>query len=133
MRTLGVVAVLVLAAPAFGQSITVTYDDCVELTRHIPADDVKYRPDADPDVAPADLPGRRRIQVPREFEIPISVELQKRFNLPPAPHTDLYKSEAMIGVVTYKDGRAWFNGLPIGADDEKEIGYLCRDRLNARR
>lgn len=129
MRKLAILVVLLVTAPAWAQTIAITADDCVELTKHVPDADVKYRPDTDPDVAPADLGSRRRIQVPREFSIPITVELQKRFNLPPPPHADNYKAEAQIGTVAWKDGRAWFNDQPLGSDDERAIAYLCRERL----
>jgi hypothetical protein len=130
MRKLVWLLALLLAAPAAAQSIVVSYDDCVELTKHMPDADVKYRPDADPDVAPADIGGRRRIQVPKEFVIPITVELEKRFGI---PSSNQYKAEAYIGAVEWKDGRAWFNGQPLGSDDQRVIGYLCRDRVNAQR
>jgi hypothetical protein len=130
MRKLASLLALLLAAPAGAQSIVVTYDDCVELTQHIADADVKYRPDADPDVVPADIGGRRRIQVPKEFVIPITVELEKRFGI---PSNDQYKAEAVIGAVEWKDGRAWFNGQPLGSDEQRVVGYLCRDRVNAPR
>jgi len=130
MRMLASLLALLLAAPAAAQSIVVSYDDCVELTKHIPDADVKYRPDADPDVAPADIGRRRRIQVPKEFRIPITVELEKRFGI---PNINQYKAEAHIGVVEWKNGRAWFNGQPLGSDEQRAIGYLCRERVNAQR
>jgi hypothetical protein len=130
MRKLASLLALLLAAPAGAQSIVVTYDDCVELTKHIADADVKYRPDADPDVVPADMGGRRRIQLPKEFVIPITVELEKRFGI---PNNNQYKAEAFIGAVEWKDGRAWFNGQPLGSDEQRVIGYLCRDRVNAPR
>jgi len=130
MRMLALLLALALAAPAAAESIVVTYDDCVELTKHVPDADVKYRPDADPDVAPADIGGRRRIQAPKEFRIPITVELAKRFGI---PNNNQYKAEAEIGVVEWKNGRAWFNGQPLGSDEERAIGYLCRERVNAQR
>ncbi len=130
MRKLVVLIPLLLAAPALAQTFTITADDCVELTKHIPDNDVKFRPDADPDVAPADLKGRSRIQVPREFNIPITVELEKRFGI---PANNKYKAEPQIGMVEWKNGRAFFNGQPLGSDEERVIGYLCRDRLSARR
>jgi hypothetical protein len=130
MRMLASLLALLLAAPAAAQSIVVSYDDCVELTKHIPDADVKYRPDADPDVAPADIGGRRRILVPKEFRIPITVELEKRFGI---PNNNQYKAEAHIGVVEWKNGRAWFNGQPLGSDEQRAIGYLCRERVNAQR
>ena len=130
MRKLASLLALALAVPAAAQSIVVSYDDCVELTKHVPDADVKYRPDADPDVVPADIGGRRRIQVPKEFVIPITVELEKRFGI---PNNNQYKAEAYIGAVEWKDGRAWFNGQPLGSDEQRAIGYLCRERVNAQR
>ena len=130
MRRLVMLLPLCFAAPAFAQSLTVTYDDCVAITRHYPDADVKYRPDEDPDVAPADLGGRKRIQMPKNFTIPIDVNLQKRFGIPADP--TMYTDKAWIGVVEWKDGRAWFNGQPLGADGEREIGLLCRDRMSKR-
>lgn len=130
MRQLAFLVALLLSAPVAAQNLVITADDCVELTKHVPDADVKYRPDADPDVVPADLGKRRRIEVPRQFSIPITVELEKRFGI---PNNNQYKAEARIGTVEWKDGRAWFNGQPLGSDEERAVARLCRERLDARR
>ena len=126
------IAVAPLAATA--QTVTITQASCAQLTRHVPAADVEYKPGVDVGgrkVVPADLGGGPQIKVPESFSIAITVEIAHRLGIPafpdPAqPQKDLYKPEANIGVVTYRDGKFWFNDQPLQDESEAALSDLCQ-------
>ena len=132
---------MLLAAmpPAVAQDqarVTITRSDCQRLVRHVPAPDVAYQPGVDVNgrpVAPADLGSGVRIKVPEVIEIPIDVDLQDRFGIP--PNRELFKADAFIGsvVVTVKDGRAYFNGQPLQDEAEFALTQRCQEILSDRR
>lgn len=139
MRTVpAILAVLAVLAPASGwaETVVVTAATCEALATYVPAPDVNYRPGVDVNgnpVAPADLGGTPQIKVPEDIVVTITVELARTLGIPafpdPAhPQNDIYKPEASIGVVTYKDGRFAFNGQPLQSDAEAELAKLCQRR-----
>ena len=135
MRNL-IAIVLVLALPATAaaaETLTMSKAECRKLVRHQPSADVAYQPGVDVRgrrVAPADLGGGTTIAVPQEIEIPITVELEKTIG---AAASGLYKPEANIGKVVYKNGRAWFNGQPLETGANADVVAACRRKINAKR
>jgi hypothetical protein len=122
-------AILAFAAlPAAAQTITITPQSCAQLTRHTPRADVEYKPGQDvvngKKVVPADMSDTPPIKIPENFDIAITVEIQKRLGIPIV--ADLYKPEANIGTVSYVDGRFYFNGQPLQSDAEAELSELCQ-------
>lgn len=64
----------VLAQPA---TVTVTREDCLRLVRHVPSADTTYRPGVDVygrAVAPADLDGGVRIELPDSYSFDIEIQ-----------------------------------------------------------
>jgi hypothetical protein len=58
--------------------------DCNRFVRHHPSADVEYKPGVDvrgKAVAPADLPGSRRIKLPDSYEFDITLQVFKRLRL----------------------------------------------------
>ena len=131
MRTaIFILSAAVFAAPASAQTVSITYEECQRFTRHVPDDDVTYKPGVDAQgrsVAPADLNGGFKIDPPTEFSIPVTIDLQKRFGLPMDPN--LFQTEAQIGNIVYRDGRAWFNGQPLPLENRSEIIRVCKELL----
>ena len=122
-------------AAAGAETVTITEQSCAQLTRHVPRADVEYRPGTDvmngKKVVPADLNDTPPIKVPENFTIAITVELAHTLGIPafpdPAhPERDLYKPEANIGTVEYKDGHVTFNGQPVQNDAEAALSELCQ-------
>ncbi|GIL38602.1 hypothetical protein [Roseiterribacter gracilis] len=138
MRKL-LVALLLTASPAVAQTVTVDQSACRLATRHVPAADVEYKPGRDvvngKPVAPADI--SPPLQVPRNFQIVIAVDVAKKlqalggtstattnpnqFGLPPGG-----EAKAYIGAVTVDGDRLSFNGQPLTDDLENEFAALCR-------
>lgn len=51
--------------------------------------------------------------------IPITIDLQKRLGIPANPN--LFKPEAQLGVVSFKDGKVFYDGQPIGDSAQAAI------------
>ena len=122
------VSVALLAGAAGAQTISITEPSCAQLTRHTPRADVEHRPGQDvvngKKVVPADLNAALPVKVPESFQIPITVEIEKRLGIPVMPH--LYKPEAIIGTISYRDDRFYFNDQPLQDDAEATLAELCR-------
>jgi hypothetical protein len=85
-----------------------------------------YTPGVDAEgkaVPPADLPSSTPPLKLDNFPIEIDVNLQKRFGIP--ANSALFKGTAIIGFVTIQDGRAYFNGQPISANEEAMMQAAC--------
>ncbi len=108
-------------------TVAITRADCARLVAHLPGPDVAYRPGVDVlgrEVAPADLNGGARIQVPETIRIPIEVDLLARFGIPADPA--LFEGDAEIGEVVYRDGRFTFNGQPLQDEAAAELAQRCQ-------
>ena len=135
MRTLvttaafSVAIILVYAAEA--QTVTVRAADCAQLVQHVAASDVAFKPGVDLQgrfVAPADLGGSVQIDPLTEFSIPVTVDLQKRLNIPVDPN--LFQTQNFtVGVVTWKDGKGYFNGQPLQSDQSERLAALCQKQM----
>jgi len=129
---ISIVAALLIGlngAAALAETVTISVTECRKLVRHYPSADVAYRPGVDVrgrPVAPADLGGEPKIAAPEAFEIDITVELERTIGAAPS---GLYKPEAEIGKVTYKNGRAWYNGQPLQTEANAEIVGACRAKM----
>ncbi len=123
-----IIVALSLATPAAAQSVKITSADCARLvTKHVPAPDVAYTSGVDVRgraVAPADLGGAPQIRIPDQINIPITVDLQKRLGIPANPN--LFKPEAQLGVVSFKDGKVFYGGQPIGDSAQVAIAAECQ-------
>lgn len=118
------------AAAGAAETVTVTRADCARLVTHVPDPGVAYRPGVDVrgrPVAPADLGGTPTIKLPDEIEVPVTLDMLARYGLP--ANSSLYKlDDTRIGTarVRVKDGRAWFNGAPLGDEESFALARACR-------
>ncbi len=121
---------LLAASPAAAHetaTVTITRADCARLVDHVPCPDVAYQPGVDVygrEVAPADLGGAPRIELPETILIDIEVDLFERFGIPANPA--LYEADAEVGAVLYQDGRFTFNGQPLQDEAEAELAARCQ-------
>ncbi len=122
---------LLAAAPAAAHetaTVTITRADCARLVEHVPGPDVAYQPGVDVygrEVAPADLGGAPRIELPETILIDIEVDLQARFGTP--ENEVLFDPDAEMGWVVYQDGRFTFNGQPLQDEAEAELAARCQN------
>jgi len=125
--------------------VRVTRADCDRITRHVPGADVAYRPGVDPRgraVAPAELGGETgRIDVaPDSIRIPITRPLRQFFGVPGntaqfetrGARVAPFAAEAEIGVVTIREGRAYFNDTSLADPAAHAIAEACRQQQTRR-
>ena len=108
-------------------AVTISRADCDRLVAHVPSPDVAYRPGMDAHgrpVAPADLDGGVRLDLPEDIVIEIEVDLFERFGIPADPAS--YQADALIGLVEYRDGRFTFNGQPLQDEDAAALAERCQ-------
>ena len=122
---------LLAASPAAAHetaTVTITRADCARLVEHVPGPDVAYQPGVDVygrEVAPADLGGAPRIELPETILIDIDIDLLVRFGIPANPA--LYDADAEVGEVAYRDGRFTFNGQPLQDQAQAELAARCQE------
>ncbi len=122
---------LLAAAPAAAHektTVAITRADCARLVAHVPGPDVAYQPGVDVygrEVAPADLGGAPRIELPETILIDIEIDLQARFDIPIDPTQ--YDPDAEVGEVAYRDGRFTFNGQPLQDEAQAELAARCQE------
>ncbi|WP_254869647.1 hypothetical protein [Thalassospira sp. HF15] len=110
-------------------TITVSRSACKELLRHVPEDDVAYKPGVDVrgnEVAPADLNGGSNIlkSLPKEIEFPVSIDF---FEYSGIAVPNGVSGEQSIGKITYRNGQVYFNDQPLGdAANNAELIEACR-------
>ncbi len=121
-------------AAAHPRTVTITKADCSRLARHVPSADTAYRPGVDvrgKPVVPADLGGGAQIKLPEDITIAITVDIQERFGIP--ANSTLFEPEAYIGNVTVKkDGATFFNGQPLGGEEQRALAHLCQRQAKQR-
>ena len=123
------------AATAQAGYLTLSESDCARLARHVPGDDVAYRPGRDvhgKPVVPADLDPGAGLILPDAVVIPIEVELFERYGIP-ADRAN-FKADLFVGevVVDVASGRATFNGQPLQSEAEAELAARCQRILKDR-
>ncbi len=109
-------------------TVAITSADCARLVAHVPGPDVAYEPGVDVygrEVAPADLGGTPRIELPETILIDIEIDLLQRFGIPASPA--LYDPDAEVGEVAYRDGRFTFNGQPLQDEAQAELAVRCQE------
>ena len=132
--TLTLAILPVLTVPAGAATVIITETDCAALVRHVAEPGVAYEPGIDVNGRPvvaADLGDTPEIKLPEEIAIAITVDIDKRFNIPRTP--DLFRPEATIGtVIVKKDGRAYFNGQPLTSEESHALAAACQKQGPAR-
>ncbi len=128
---------LLAAAPAAAHekaTVAITRADCARLVAHVPDPDMAYQPGVDVygrEVAPADLGGAPRVELPETVLIDIEVDLLARFGIP--ANEVLFDPDAEVGEVVYKDGRFTFNGQPLQDQAQAELAARCQKIVDGRR
>lgn len=110
--------------------ITVSRSACKAIVKHVPADDVEYKPGVDVrgnKVVGADLNGGSNIlgSLPKEIEFPVTLDFMEYAgsSLPEG-----MSGEQSIGKITYRNGRVYFNDQPLGDDaNNDELIAACRE------
>jgi len=125
------------ALPLTARTISVSPSACQALTAHTPSDDVAYKPGVDVAggaVAPADLnaSGQLDLGAEHEFWLPIELPLDNALSIATTDTLNVVRdSKIGVGSVTVKDGRAYFNGEPLGDAQSHAIAAECEKQRAA--
>lgn len=120
----------VILLPDGTTRVTVDARACRKINQHgayRQAPGVEYQPGVSvrgKPVAPADIGGGYTITLPQEITIPITVDLDGAWRDQIAAGT--LKAETLLGVVTIRDGQAFWNGHAIDAEAQEELREACR-------
>ena len=139
MRTLfPVVSILVLfaaasamAASAKGAAVKVSRSECNRIVKH--QSGAEYKPGVDTrgkKVKEADLPGGSPIKLPETISIDIGIDLDKKYGLGSGGK---YTGEGVIGKVTVKGDKVFFNGQPLDQRDQAAIAEACKKTYGTKR
>lgn len=107
--------------------IVISSDLCACLGGASSVPSAGYRPGVDVNgdaVAPADLASGAPPAL-GIFPIEIGADLQQRYGIP--ANSPLRLGKAVVGLVTLRDGRAYFNGEPIGDNERDMLLAACRE------
>ncbi len=122
------ISAITLHEGAKSQQLRIDSRDCRVLAADATTDpSVAYQPGVDVrgrPVAPADPGGGSPVALPEVLEIPITVDMAERYGI------DLrgIGAEATAGRVTFKKGRAHWNGRPMAPEDAALIRRRCAGR-----
>ena len=112
-------------------TLVVTEEQCRQVVRHTPAADVTYQPGTDVygrPVAPAEPdPAANAIELPKEFDIAIGVDVQSRRGQAESPRP--FEATLPVGNVTVKGDRFYFNGKEFGGEAALRLEQACREFL----
>ena len=134
--TLLIAMTLVLPGTVFAQSapkktastVTLNKKECQSVIQHTPAPDVAYKPGTDVygrKVAPADAPGSASpIKIPDEINIDIGFNVKDKYGLGTGGQ---YTGENVLGKVTVKGGRVYYDGKPLDNSDQQSVADACRN------
>lgn len=112
------------AADAKGSSVKVSKSECRRIVKHESTAD--YKPGVDArgkKVKGADLPGGSPIKLPETISIDIGFDLDKKYGLGSGGK---YTGESVVGKVTVKGDKVFFNGQPLDQRDQAAIAEACR-------
>jgi hypothetical protein len=117
-------------APAARPQLQVSAADCRRLVQAVPSGDVNYRPGVDVygrQVAPADLSPTPSLGPPERMTVYIDADL-RRFGVPAT--SPLFQPFVGVGAISFdSSGNVWFNGQPLGTNEQSAIAELCRQRM----
>jgi hypothetical protein len=98
---------------------------CTVLAGAVPGADYVPGVDVNGDaVAPADLPSGAPPAL-ENFPIEIGVNLKKRFGL--AAGSQFFRGKAVVGLVTVRDGDAYFNGAKLASNERDMLAAACKE------
>ena len=135
LSTAALLVAIILIYSADAQTVTIKAEDCAQFVQHVPVSDVAYKPGVDVHgraVAPADLGGSVAIDLPKEFSIPITVDLQKRLGIPVDPN-QFQTQNFTVGTVVWRDGQGFFNGQPLQSEESARLAALCQEQFGPAR
>lgn len=104
---------------------------CHALVKHESRADVAYQDGIDLQgrpVVPADLAsGQRRIEVPKEINIPLTADMLHFLKVDKSkfPFNAMGQNDINLGMLTVRGGKVFFNGKPLTDEQQDNLAVLC--------
>jgi hypothetical protein len=120
-----------LAASAKGSSVKLSKSECSRIVKH--QSSAEYKPGTDArgkKVKEADLPGGSPIKLPETITIDIGFDLDKKYGLGSGGK---YTGESVVGKVTVKGDKVYWDGKPLDSTDQSAIAEACRKTYGTKR
>ena len=120
-----------MAASAKGSSVKVSRGECNRIVKH--QSSAEYKPGVDArgkKVKEADLPGGSPIKLPETISIDIGFDLDKKYGLGSGGK---YTGESVVGKVTVKGDKVYFNDQPLDQRDHAAIVEACEKTYGTKR
>jgi hypothetical protein len=120
-----------LAASAKGSSVKLSRSECADITKH--QSSAEYKPGTDArgkKVKEADLPGGSPIKLPETITIDIGFDLDKKYGLGSGGK---YTGESVVGKVTVKGDKVYWDGKPLDQRDQAAIAEACRQTYGTKK
>ncbi|MBM3582845.1 MAG: hypothetical protein FJX37_12875 [Alphaproteobacteria bacterium] len=121
----------VFAASAKGSSVKLSRSECSRIVKH--QSSAEYKPGTDArgkKVKEADLPGGSPIKLPETISIDIGFDLDKKYGLGSGGK---YTGESVIGKVTVKGDKVYWNDKPLDQRDQAAIAEACRQTYGTKK
>ncbi|MDP2205504.1 MAG: hypothetical protein Q8K65_04290 [Alphaproteobacteria bacterium] len=120
--------IMLASSPASAQTVVLDDAACRAIMRHVPDEDVAYKPGVDvkgKPVVEADL-NASPLKVPETISFDITVDALKHAGISAPAGTE---AVAGIGRVEVKpDGSMLFNGAPMEGEAEAALRALCKEK-----
>lgn len=137
MRYIFLILALIWASPATAEILTVNSDECSNIMKHVPDDDVAYKPGVDADgaaVEPADI-NAQPIELPQTISIPITFDFAAR--TPTTPHPPSYtaigqlRQETTVATLDMdtKTGQLSYQGKILADSSQHALIEACSKML----
>jgi len=107
-------------------TVVVAADVCAQVRAIPPVAGAAYVPGVDAEgkaVTPADLPSDGPQVTIENIPVEINVNLQRRFGIP--ADARLFTPKAQAGIITLRDGIAYFNGQPLVPAEQAALKAGC--------
>ncbi len=132
---LRVLALIALSLPlaAHAAEIEIGPGVCETLVNYVEPPGVEYQPGIDAGghpVAPADVAGTPSLKYPPRIVVPVSDYLAGRLSGTAA--SGVVQPQALLGTVTVEGSHLTFNGQPLNANVDGDLGILCEKALQGR-
>jgi hypothetical protein len=120
-----------LAASAKGSAVKLSRSECRPFVKHESNAEYKAGVDArGKKVKEAELPGASPIKLPETISIDIGIDLDKKYGLGSGGK---YTGEGVVGKVTVKGDKVFFNDQPLDQRDQAAVAEACKKTYGTKR
>lgn len=124
MKRIG--AILAMGTFLFAGAVHAHGDDPCMRAMRAETGGADYKPGVDVHgnaVAPADAPGTFRIETPKSFSFPVTIDVARRAGFAPRGP---YEANLTVAQVRIEGNRVFINDQPVQPDDTAELIAACR-------